>query len=59
MKRVNKIVFTLALFTSFMLLVNSCADLEVENWSAPDREDALSDPSDLMSLLDGGYADLG
>ena len=59
MKRVNKIVFTLALFASFMLLVNSCADLEVENWSAPDREDALSDPSDLMSLLDGGYADLG
>ena len=56
MKRINKFIYTLTLFTCFMFLFNNCTDLEVENWQAPNRDEALGDPEDLMSLLDGAYA---
>lgn len=42
-----------------LLVVAGCdgvADLDVENPNAPDAERAIADPSDLQSVLAGGYA---
>ncbi|MCK4346168.1 MAG: hypothetical protein KAX05_12865 [Bacteroidales bacterium] len=54
MKRINKFILTSLLLTGFLWFGNSCADLEVENLMAPDREEALANVSDILSLLDGG-----
>ena len=55
MKNITKI-FYLPLLLSFILL--SCEDLEVENLNQPDAERALSQDSDLISLIDGTVTDL-
>ncbi|UCG27741.1 MAG: hypothetical protein JSV24_12345, partial [Bacteroidales bacterium] len=55
MKRINKNIGIAALLSLFLWIGNGCADLEVENLMAPDREEALASGSDIMSLLDGGY----
>ena len=55
MKRMNKNVVIAAFLALFLGIGNSCADLEVENLMAPDREEALATASDLISLLEGGY----
>ncbi len=41
------------LFLAIALVVSSCADLSVENVNDPDRERALANPADLVSLLEG------
>lgn len=46
-----------ALFLGLLLAFNSCADLSVENQNAPDRARALSNPADLVSLLQGATTD--
>lgn len=46
------------LLSALLLLLYSCADLDVENTMEPDRERALSDPSDLISLLSGATTDM-
>ena len=38
------------------LALAGCADLTVDNLNAPDEERAISNPSDLKSVLSGGYA---
>ena len=55
MKNITKIFYIPLLF-SFILL--SCEDLEVENLNQPDAERALSQDSDLISLIDGTVTDL-
>ena len=55
MKNITKI-FYIPLLLSFILL--SCEDLEVENLNQPDAERALSQDSDLISLIDGTVTDL-
>lgn len=41
-----------------LLMLYSCADLTVENTLEPDRERALSEASDLISLLNGATTDI-
>lgn len=38
-----------------VLATGACVDLAVENFNAPDRERALSTPSDIESLVSGSY----
>ena len=38
-----------------VLLMAGCADLDVENLNAPDAQRAITDASDLQSVLAGGY----
>jgi starch-binding outer membrane protein, SusD/RagB family len=46
---------TLATLLGAVLLIAGCADLDVENLNAPDAERAITDASDLQSVLAGGY----
>ncbi len=46
-----KTLSVLVLFLGF--IVTSCTDLSVDNLNDPGRDDALSSPSDLVSLLSG------
>lgn len=38
-----------------LVVSTGCADLDVENLNAPDRERALSTPSDIETLISGAY----
>ena len=46
------------LLLAMIMVVGSCADLSVENTNEPDRERALANDSDLVSLLEGSTADV-
>ncbi len=56
MKFKNLITFSLIAVLS--LSFNACADLDVENVNNPDTANALSSPSDLVGLVQGGMVDL-
>lgn len=45
-----------ALLSVLVFLVAGCADLSVNNPNEPDEERAISNPSDLKSVLSGGYS---
>lgn len=50
---------TKSLFLTFSLIVFiACEDFEVENLNAPDSERALSQDSDVISLIDGSVTDM-
>ncbi|MTI31306.1 hypothetical protein [Xanthovirga aplysinae] len=57
MKYINKIKIG-ALILCFFIGVVGCADLEVENLNEPNREQALSEASDILSLLSGATLDV-
>jgi len=46
---------TLVTLLGAVLLIAGCADLDIENLNAPDAERAITDASDLQSVLAGGY----
>lgn len=56
----NSIKFYSRIFTFTLLLVftSSCEDFEVENLNAPDKERALAEDSDIISLIDGSVTDM-
>lgn len=54
MKALHKIIG----IVTVMLLSVSCADLQVTNPNEPNRQQALSAPSDLVSLLEGTTTDV-
>ncbi|WP_263786058.1 RagB/SusD family nutrient uptake outer membrane protein [Salinibacter grassmerensis] len=56
-RQLRRIVFPLLFLAGAVFLV-SCdgvADLDVENKNAPDREQAVTDPGDVQSILQGAY----
>ena len=53
MKLIKNIGFLIS-----MIAFGSCADLEIENPNAPDRDRALSNTADVLSLLKGSTTDL-
>ena len=57
MNMINKLKVS-TLFLAMAVVVSSCADLSVENVNDPDRERALANPSDLVSLLQGSSSDV-
>lgn len=46
------------LLLAMVMVIGSCADLSVENTNEPDRERALANDSDLVSLLEGSTSDV-
>lgn len=58
MMNFNKFL-TKSLFLTLTLIVfTACEDFEVENLNAPDSERALSQDSDVISLIDGSVTDM-
>lgn len=53
MKKIIK--FKIVLLAIIMLVPFGCADLETENLNNPDRVKVLASPTDLLSVLRGGY----
>lgn len=56
MKKINYIIITSLL--SLFIVMSSCADLSVDNLNQPDRERALANDSDLVSLMQGTNSDV-
>lgn len=56
----NSIKFYSRIFTFILLLVftSSCEDFDVENLNAPDKDRALAQDSDIISLIDGSVTDM-
>ena len=45
-------------FTLLLVFTISCEDFEVENQNAPDKDRALAQDSDIVSLIDGSVTDM-
>ncbi len=54
----KQILKTLVVVVALSLVFTSCESLEVENTNAPDREQALSNSSDVESLINGASTNL-
>jgi len=55
MKQLKKTLKIPYLLMAMLFLAAGCADLAVENKNSPTTEDVLSDPSDVESLVQGGF----
>ena len=53
-----KIYSRIFTFTILLVITSSCEDFEVENLNEPDKERALAEDSDIISLIDGSVTDM-
>ena len=58
MMNFNKFLTKSLLLTLTLIVFTACEDFEVENLNAPDSERALSQDSDVISLIDGSVTDM-
>lgn len=45
-------------FSLLLIFISSCEDFEVENLNSPDKDRALAEDSDIISLIDGSVTDM-
>jgi starch-binding outer membrane protein, SusD/RagB family len=55
LKMKNRSKLFLSMFLSSLLLVTSCADLDVKNYNNPDTPRVLSNPDEYVGVIAGGF----